>query len=119
MEKEGEKRNHARFPLRLNVLCHRVGTSGGAVYMGNTINVSPGGMLMEVNGPDLSSGDLISVEMSIPPTEGLLEYGGRFTTYAKILRIDNAAQRLERLRKHQSNVRAIALEFCECPKLMV
>jgi hypothetical protein len=119
MEEEGEKRNHARFPLRLSVLCHRVGTPGGSVYMGSTVNVSPGGMLMEVSAQDLTSGDLVSVEMSIPPTEGLLEYGGRFTTYAKILRVEKIIPQFRRLKEYKSNTRSIALEFCESPKLVV
>ncbi len=119
MKDEGDKRDHKRLSLRLNVLCHKVGTPTATAYTGNSVNVRTSGMLMEVQGRGLGLGDLISVEMSVPPTEGLLEYGGRFTSYARVLRINDTAHPSGQSRKRGSLVQKIALEFCESPKLKV
>ncbi len=119
MTGKGDKRDHKRLPLRFNVLCHKVGTPTATAYTGNSVNVSPGGMLMEVHGCGLGLGDLISIEMSVPPTEGLLEYGGRFTSYARVLRINEIANPSGPSRKRGSLAQKIALEFCESPKLKV
>ncbi len=119
MKDEGDKRDHKRLPLRLNVLCHKVGAPTATAYTGNSVNVSPGGMLMEVHGRGLGLGDLISIEMSVPPTEGLLEYGGRFTSYARVLRINETTNPQGPSQKRGSLAQKIALEFCESPKLKV
>lgn len=119
MKEEGEKRDHKRLPLKLEVVCRKVGTPSVMAYTGNSVNVSPGGMLLEVQGRGLGAGDLISIEMSVPPTEGLLEYGGRFTSYARVLRINDTANPQGPNRKRGSFAQKIALEFCESPKLKV
>ena len=119
MKEEEEKRDHKRLPLKLEVLCRKVGTPSVIAYTGNSVNVGPGGMLMEVQGRGLGTGDLISVEMSVPPTEGILEYGGRFTSYARVLRIHDTAHPSGPNRKRGSLTQKIALEFCESPKLKV
>ena len=111
------RRKHHRLPLELTVLCHKVGLSAGETITGNSVNVSPGGILMELNGLGLCQGELLSVEMSVPPTEGLLEYGGRFSSYARVLRVDNNF--LKRSAKSGAAVQRVALEFCESPKLHV
>jgi hypothetical protein len=98
------------------VLCQKVGLSDGRLYSGNTVNVSPGGMLVEVNQSPLRDGELISVEMTVPPTEGLLEYGGRFSSYARIIRVDDANSENG---MSSSSGNSIAMEFCESPRLRV
>ena len=35
--------------------------------------------------------ELLDVEICVPPTEGLLEFGGRMTTFARVLRVDKGA----------------------------
>ena len=107
MEQIKDRRYHQRLPLRLNVLCQTVGLSSGKSYTGNTIDVSTGGMLVEVNEGGLDEGQLLSIEMSVPPTTGLVEYGGRFSSYARVCRV------LER--DDDCFAKAIALEFCDCP----
>jgi len=117
MDLEKDKRKHQRLPLRLSVLCQKVGRSAGRVYTGNSVNVSPGGMLIEFNGSGLNSGDLLSVEMSVPPKAGLLDYGGRFSSYARVIRIDSA--HVSKKTRAAAVVQTAALEFCESPKLNV
>jgi hypothetical protein len=113
---DSERRKHKRIPLKFTVLCQKVGLSDGRLYSGNTVNVSPGGMLVEVNQSHLRDGELVSVEMTVPPTEGLLEYGGRFSSYARVIRVaDNDAD----VRQSSALGNAIAMEFCESPRLRV
>ena len=103
--------------LRLRVLCQKVGHGTGGVYTGSSLNVSPGGMLMEINGDGLTRGDLLNIEMSVPPTQGLLEYGGRFSSYARVLRIQETDS--EKSDTKASMTHKVALEFCQSPKLHV
>jgi hypothetical protein len=117
MKQDKDRRRHDRQPLRLTVLCQKVGQLGGTVYAGNTINVSPGGVLAQFGNCRLEDGELVSVDMTVPPTEGLLEYGGRFSSYARIVRVDNPHS--VESSESRSMTRAVALEFCESPKLRV
>ena len=116
-ERYKERRIHERLDLKLPVVCNRVGVSASKVFTGTTVDVSSGGTLVDINTDGLKIGELVNIEMPIPPTQGLLEYGGRFSTYARVLRIyepksgtggDNAAI-----------VHTVAMEFCESPKLQV
>ena len=112
-----ERRKHKRIPLKFTVLCQKVGLSDGRLYSGNTVNISPGGMLVEVNQSPLRDGELVSVEMTVPPTEGLLEYGGRFSSYARVIRI--ADNPMDSSVSNSFNGNEIAMEFCESPRLRV
>jgi len=115
MESKKDRRRHQRLPLRLAVVCQKVGLSGGRLYTGNTVDVSPGGVLAEFANCRLENGELLSVDMSVPPTKGLLEYGGRFSSYARVVRVE--APHSPRAAKSNSATQAVALEFCESPKL--
>jgi len=110
---QNDRRIHKRFPLKLSIFCQKVGHSGGKLISGKTVNVSPGGMLVEMKSGDLKSGELLCVEMSVPPTEGLLDFGGSFSGYARVVRADNHHSMEESLEK------VVALEFCDSPKLRV
>ena len=115
MERGSDRRRHTRLPLRLTVVCRRVGVPGGRVYSGSTVNVSPGGMLMEINMQDLKAGDLLNIDMTVPPDEQQLEFGGRFSNHAHVTRISKLPGR----RRSGLAMQRIALEFCESPKLRV
>jgi hypothetical protein len=112
MESDADRRRHKRIPLKFTVLCQKVGLSDGRFYSGNTVNVSPGGMLVEVPHSQLRDGELVSVEMTVPPTEGLLEYGGNFSGYARVVRVHEPEEMV-------APANAIAVEFCESPRLRV
>jgi len=116
MADENDRRLHKRLPLKISVLCQSVGISGGTAFCGSTIDVSCGGMLVEFSGKGVSDGQLLSIEMYVPPTEGLLEYGGRFSSYARVVRLDEAGDGLQ---SQSSASRTAALEFCQSPKLRV
>jgi hypothetical protein len=117
VESKKDRRRHRRLPLKLAVVCQKVGLSSGRVYRGNTVDVSPGGVLAEFNNCRLKNGELLSVDMSVPPTKGLLEYGGRLSSYARVVRVEGP--RSPRTAKSGSMTQAVALEFCESPKLSV
>lgn len=108
-----DRRRHKRFPLKLSIFCQKVGLSDGRLYSGRTVNVSPSGMLVEMKSGELTDGELLSVEMSVPPTEGLLDFGGSFSSYARVVRSGN----------HDGDAlvseKVVALEFCDSPKLRV
>jgi hypothetical protein len=65
---QNDRRIHKRFPLKLSIFCQKVGRSSGKLISGKTVNVSPGGMLVETKSGDLKDGELLCVEMSVPPT---------------------------------------------------
>lgn len=113
---DSERRKHKRIPLKFTVLCQKVGLSDGRLYSGNTVNVSPGGMLVEVHHSPLRDGELVSVEMTVPPTEGLLEYGGRLSSYARVIRVGCQENQAD---SSSLGENAIAMEFCESPRLRV
>lgn len=117
--KQEEKRVYRRIPLKLAVLCQKAGLVEGRLYTGNTVNVCPGGVLMEINGAGLDVGELVNLELAVPPTQGLLEFGGRFSTYARILRIQPPPHkpREEVMAGEASDSYRIAMEFCEVPRL--
>ncbi len=112
-----DRRKHKRLELRLAVTCRPVEQKHQNVYSGNTINVSTGGFLVELYGKEFKNGQLLSIEMSVPPTQGLLEYGGRFTGYARVIRTETP--RSVRAAKAPSDIQTVAMEFCESPKLKV
>lgn len=109
-----DRRRHGRFPLKLSIFCQRVGQPGGKLFTGRTIDVSPGGILVEMKGHELQDGELVSVEMTVPPTEGLLEFGGSFSSYARVVRV-HPEKDIAIAETPFSKV--IALEFCDSPKL--
>jgi hypothetical protein len=108
---EQDRRRHKRFPLKLSILCQKVGLSGGELITGKTVDVSPGGMLVKVNGGDVTEGELLSIEMSVPPTEGLLDFGGSLSNHARVVRSGNHRP------PEESDQKTIALEFCDSPQL--
>ena len=107
---EEERRRHGRFPLKLSIFCQRVGHPGGKLFTGRTIDVSPGGILVEMKSNELQHGELLSVEMNVPPTDGLLEFGGSFSSYARVVRSHTEGE-------EASLSKVVALEFCDSPKL--
>lgn len=101
-----EKRRYKRLGAKYNISCRKVGTATNIFYEGCTINVSPGGLYFETATAAFEQGNLLRVELSIPPTSGLLEFGGKIAGFAKVLRTDSVSGRC-----------GVALQFCRLPKL--
>lgn len=106
-----EKRRHKRLTVKLDLSCCETTGAAGRIHRGYTVNVSPGGLYFETSDDVFEPAALLKVELSIPPTTGLLESGGRISGLAKVLRTcDTAAVR-------QDGRYGVALEFCQPLKL--
>lgn len=103
-----EKRRHKRLGAQYNISCRKVGSTAHRSYDGHTINVSPGGLYFETAADTFKQGNLLKVELSIPPTSGLLEFGGKIAGFAKVLRTDSASDRY-----------GVAVQFCRPPQLCI
>jgi hypothetical protein len=110
-----EQREHKRINLKLELCCRLAGDSEDSLYSGHSLNISTGGLLAQTYNSKIKIGDLVNIEMSVPPIEGLLDFGGKMEAFAKIVRITN--------RKHPENSDAasqlLAMQFCHHPKLSV
>jgi hypothetical protein len=108
MMDRSEKRRYKRLGAQYNISCRKVGSTAHISYDGHTINVSPGGLYFETATGIFEQGNLLKVELSIPPTSGLLEFGGKIAGFAKVLRTDLSSGRC-----------GVAVEFCRPPKLCI
>lgn len=103
-----EKRRHKRLGAKYNLSCRQVGATGNVSYSGHTVNISTGGVYFQTEADIFKQGSLLKVELDIPPTSGLLEFGGKIAAFAKVLRTDSI-----------SGGHGVALQFCRPPKLRV
>jgi hypothetical protein len=103
-----EKRKYRRLPITLDLSYRKVGSTDEQLHKGSTVNVSPGGLYFETNEDAVAPNDLLKVEFLIPPTEGLLELGGRISGLGKVLRT---------CRVSSSGKYGTAVEFFRSPKL--
>jgi hypothetical protein len=111
-----ERRKYRRLPVKLDLSCCKVDSLAKKFHTGSTINVSPGGLYFETATDVFKPGSLLKIELSIPPTAGLLEAGGRISGLGKILRIHpiTGPQTETNLPLVRSGV---AVEFCKALKL--
>ncbi len=111
-----EKRTHRRLGARYDISCRKIGSPVDKSYSGCTANVSSGGLYVETVADVFERGDLLKVELSVPPTTGLLEFGGKIAGFAKVLRADKVCHDLES--EHSASPKfGVALQFCRPPKL--
>jgi hypothetical protein len=108
MMDRSEKRRHKRLGTKYNISCRKVGSTDNISYDGHTVNISTGGLYFETPTETFEQGNLLQVELSIPPTSGLLEFGGKIAGFAKVLRTDSTSGRY-----------SVALQFCRPPKLCI
>jgi len=112
-----ERRKYGRLPMKLALSCSKVGPSKGTLHKGCTVNVSPGGLYFQTAAATFEPGSLVRVELSIPPTTGVLELGGTMSGFAKVLRTHNI--RDSRTNANLSSDRCgVAVEFCNRPTLV-
>ena len=108
MMDRSEKRRYRRLGANYNISCRKIGSDEDRAYGGLTANVSTGGLYFQTSTDSFEKGNLLKVELSIPPTSGMLEFGGKIAGFAKVLRTDPAAGRF-----------GVALQFCRPPKLCI
>ena len=84
---ESERRKSKRLPAKFDLLCSTVGLIPELCCKGQTVNVSSCGLYFETADDIVfDMGSLLKVELSIPPTSGELEIGGRISTLARVVR---------------------------------
>jgi hypothetical protein len=113
-----EKRRHERRPIKLEVLFHKLGQLGQKVYKGQTVNVSTGGLLFETTHSVFQPGELLSVYLHVPPTNGLLEFGGRIRGFARVVRTSGSSEATDEPAEQRARF-TVAVQFCRCPTLSV
>ena len=111
-----ERRKHRRLPIKIPLSCSKIGSTAEKAHKGLTVNVSPGGLYFQTPATTFKGGSLVRVELSIPPTTGVLEFGGTISSFAKVLRTHRIQD------SHTStgflpSKYGVALEFCQSPKL--
>jgi PilZ domain len=112
-----EKRKDRRVGANFDVSFYKVGSRANKPLDGCTLNVSSGGLYFETTAKAIKQGDLLRVELSVPPTQGLLEFGGRIAAFAKVLRADNIGGGIAG--GLACDKYGLALEFCHRPKLCI
>lgn len=111
-----EKRKYKRLPVVLDLSCRKVGSAAELLHTGRTVNVSPGGLYFETATEMFELGNLLRVELSIPPTTGLLEFGGRISGLARVFRTCSICNSCTSANSRSGRY-GVALEFCRSPKL--
>ena len=110
-----EERKHKRLAVKFDLSCCKVGSTTGKSHTGHTVNVSPGGLYFETDTDTLKPGNVVKINLSIPPTAGQLELGGKISAFGRVLRTHNL--RDFHTDTSLSSARyGVALEFSQSPK---
>ena len=105
------KRKYKRLPIKLDLLYRKVDSPTKKSHAGSTVNVGPDGLYFETGADVFKPGSLLKVELSIPPTSGLLEFGGRMSGLGRVLRVHTIRDSCTG--SEPPYVRSgVALEFC-------
>ena len=86
-----EHRKHRRLQMHLPLEFRRSGQNAMGFHHSVTRDISTGGLYFETVLDDLGKGELLDIEMTIPPGEGHFPYQGRVSSVAKIVRADKPA----------------------------
>lgn len=113
-----EKRRFKRIPLTLDLSCRIVGSAADLLYTGRTVNVGPGGLYFQTETGIFEPGNLVKIDLSIPPTVGLLESGGKISGLAKVLRTRSVSNSSACVDLRAGGF-GVALEFCQPLKLRI
>jgi len=111
-----ERRRHRRLGAVYDISCRKMGPGGSESYGGCTLDVSSGGLYFEARADVFKAGDLLRVELSIQPTPGLFEFGGKIAGFAKVLRASNIIDSAVETGPSADRY-GIAVEFCRPPRL--
>jgi len=101
-----DRRAHRRMELRLPVECRREGQEGEFIVRTITQDICTNGLYLELDEPGLHKGDLLSIELTIPPSEGVSSDEGRGTCEAEVVRTDRVRRIGESFDRH-----GVALRF--------
>lgn len=113
---QDERRKYKRLGAKFDISCREVGSTTERAHAGCTINVGTGGLYFETKDVSFKPGSLLEVELSIPPRRGLLEFGGRISGFARVMRANNIYESARGTDLTFGNY-GVALQFCRSPKL--
>jgi len=82
------------------------------------VDVSSGGLYFETRAGIFKAGDLLIVELSIQPTAGVLEFGGKIAGFAKVLRTFGITGPAAETGS-SCNRYGVAVQFCRAPRLCI
>ena len=109
-----ERRKHRRLQMRLPLEFRRATESAAGQRHTMTRDVSTGGIYFETAMDDLRKGELLDIEMTIPPGEGHFPYQGRVSSVARVVRTEKPPGSAE----HTANRRmGVGVAFRESFKL--
>ena len=111
-----EKRRYRRLGAEFDLSCCKIGSPIEEFQSGRTVNVSPGGLCFETAVEGFEPGNLLKVDLSIPPTSGQLEFGGRISGFARVLRTSTICESSPGVNSFSKGCK-VALEFCRPLKL--
>lgn len=86
-----ERRKHRRLRMSLPVEFRRQGEPSAALRRSVARDVSTGGIYFETMLDDLRKGELLNIELTIPPGEGHFPYQGRVSSLAAVVRTESLA----------------------------
>ncbi|NIP23101.1 MAG: hypothetical protein GWN67_05555 [Phycisphaerae bacterium] len=112
------KRKYKRLPIKLDLSYVEADSTIKKSNTGSTVNVGSGGLYFETGADVFKPGSLLKVELSIPPTSGLLEFGGSMSGLGRILRIDTISGSCTGTEMPSARS-GVALEFCQPLKLVM
>jgi hypothetical protein len=107
------RRQHRRLQIRFLLTCSQISPLKEDVYKGLTLNISTGGICFETAAKTFEPGDLVKLELLVPPTVGVLELGGKINAFAMILRTERINGSSPQ--KEIYNRCAVAAQFCQTP----
>ncbi len=110
-----EKRKYPRLGAMFELTCNKVGSERGQIHIGRTVNISTGGCFFQTESDVFEPGNLVKVELTIPPTSGQLEFGGKLAGFARVLRANSVRDSISDM-DLSSGGYGVALEFCGTPK---
>ena len=107
-----ERRKYRRLGAKFDISCVQIGSLAEQFQSGLTVDVSQGGLFFETKTDKYKPEDLLKVHLSIPPTPGLLDIGGKFTGFVKVLRMDKIVDS-EKVENLSFSRYGVAVEFCK------
>ena len=86
-----ERRQHRRLRMSLPLEYRRAGHPSTQLHRSVVRDVSTGGIFFETMLDDLREGDLLDIELTIPPGQGHFPYQGRVSSTASVVRTEKLA----------------------------
>ena len=110
-----ERRGHRRLKIKYALSYRRVGRADARRRKGCVRDVSAAGLYFWTATRESKAGQLLRLELSIPPRAGVLESGGMMWGYARVVRTESISGP-----EAEGYARAagygVGVQFCQGPK---